>query len=426
MWQHGTHGSRADAHDEVDGIVAAWRRERPDLDVEPLQVLSRLDRLAGVLGERRAAMFARHGLRRHEFDVLAALRREGEPFQLTAGELAARTYVTSGTMTSRLDGLTSRGLVERAPDVVDGRLVRVALTASGRRLVDGAFEALLAAERELLAPLPPETVGPLAEALRALLVSARRTRRGGRVGRAREDGAVTVWDALVGQDEATATLRVRRGRRRRHRCRPPRPTRPHDPRLAVRRAGRVRALGRGARLRRRAAVRASRAARAAANAAVPHRRGRHPPRRAPGRARRAVHRRHRDALGGGPRRPPPVTGPLADRADRGRRPAHRAGLQRPAQGHRGATAAHRHAALRPVAAPRRRHGHRPLPLPAGAAAHATRRGGRGGAARRRHRPRGRGVGRRRRAGPRRARATAGPRRRRPRPPGRGARHPAAL
>jgi len=102
--------------DEVDEIVAAWRRERPDLDVEPLHVLSRLDRLAGVLGERRAAIFARHGLRRHEFDVLAALRRAGEPFSLTAGELATRTYVTSGTMTSRLDGLTERALVLRAPD----------------------------------------------------------------------------------------------------------------------------------------------------------------------------------------------------------------------------------------------------------------------------------------------------------------------
>ena len=160
---------RRGRRDEVDDIVAAWRRERPDLDVEPLQVLSRLDRLAGVLGERRAAIFARHDLRQHEFDVLAALRREGEPFELTAGELAARTYVTSGTMTSRLDGLTERGLVTRAADREDGRLVRVALTAAGRERVDAAFAALLAAERELLAPLPPATVGPLAEALRALL-----------------------------------------------------------------------------------------------------------------------------------------------------------------------------------------------------------------------------------------------------------------
>jgi DNA-binding MarR family transcriptional regulator len=160
------------AADEVDEIVAAWQRERPDLDVEPLQVMSRLDRLAGVLGERRAAIFARHDLRRHEFDVLAALRRAGAPFELTAGELAARTYVTSGTMTSRLDGLTERGLVTRAADPVDGRLVRVALTPAGRQLVDAAFEALIAAERELLIPLPAGDLEPLAAALRQLLARA--------------------------------------------------------------------------------------------------------------------------------------------------------------------------------------------------------------------------------------------------------------
>jgi DNA-binding MarR family transcriptional regulator len=158
--------------DEVDDIVAAWRRERPDLDVEPLHVLSRLDRLAGVLGERRAAIFARHGLRRHEFDVLAALRRAGDPFELTAGELAARTYVTSGTMTSRLDGLTERGLVVRAPDRVDGRLVRVTLTPRGRALVDAAFAELVAAERELLTPLDAAGLDALAENLRTLLATA--------------------------------------------------------------------------------------------------------------------------------------------------------------------------------------------------------------------------------------------------------------
>ena len=158
--------------DEVDEIVAAWRRERPDLDVEPLHVLSRLDRLAGVLGERRASIFARHGLRRHEFDVLAALRRAGEPFSLTAGELATRTYVTSGTMTSRLDGLTEREMVLRAPDRDDGRLVRVSLTPAGRDLVDAAFAELVAAERELLQPLTPAARDALAGALRALLATA--------------------------------------------------------------------------------------------------------------------------------------------------------------------------------------------------------------------------------------------------------------
>jgi DNA-binding MarR family transcriptional regulator len=169
MWQHGFMTS---VGDEVDAIVAAWHRERPDLDVDPLHVLSRLDRLAGVLGERRAEIFARHGLRRHEFDVLAALRRSGAPFERTAGELAARTYVTSGTMTSRLDGLTVRGLVTRAPDRDDGRLVRVALTQAGGEIVDAAFEELIEAERELLGPLGADARAELAQTLRRLLATA--------------------------------------------------------------------------------------------------------------------------------------------------------------------------------------------------------------------------------------------------------------
>src|ERR1700744_2545432 len=114
--------------DEVDEIVAAWQRERPDLDVGPLAVLSRISRLAAVLDERRANAFVEHGLQLHEFDVLSALRRSGPPFELTAGELSAITHVTSGTMTSRLDRLSARSFVPRQPDPSDGRLVRVRLT----------------------------------------------------------------------------------------------------------------------------------------------------------------------------------------------------------------------------------------------------------------------------------------------------------
>ena len=136
--------------DEVDEIVAAWRRERPDLDVAPLEVLSRVSRLAAVLDERRADAFVEHGLQAHEFDVLAALRRSGEPFELTAGELCALTHVTSGTMTSRLDRLSARKFVSRHHDPTDGRLVQVRLTPTGRRRIDAAFAALLDTEHELL------------------------------------------------------------------------------------------------------------------------------------------------------------------------------------------------------------------------------------------------------------------------------------
>ena len=158
--------------DEVDRIVAAWGRERADLDVAPLHVLSRISRLAAVLDQRRADAFVEHGLQGHEFDVLSVLRRSGEPFELTAGELAALTHVTSGTMTSRLDRLEARTFVSRHADPADGRLVRVRLTPSGRERVDAAFAALLDSERQLLATLHPQQRDQLADALRALLLAA--------------------------------------------------------------------------------------------------------------------------------------------------------------------------------------------------------------------------------------------------------------
>jgi DNA-binding MarR family transcriptional regulator len=160
-------------NDEVDEIVAAWRRERPDLDVEPLQVLSRISRLAAVLDERRADAFVDHGLQGHEFDVLSVLRRSGEPFERTAGELATLTHVTSGTMTSRLDRLVARDFVTRHPDPTDGRLVRVRLTATGRQRVDAAFVQLLRSERDLLATLDGSRGAELADALRSLLRAAK-------------------------------------------------------------------------------------------------------------------------------------------------------------------------------------------------------------------------------------------------------------
>src|SRR5450432_2615596 len=80
--------------DEVDDLVAGWRAERPDLDVEPLQVLSRVSRLARHLDRARRAAFAGHGLESWEFDVLSALRRQGAPYQLSPGALLRATLVT--------------------------------------------------------------------------------------------------------------------------------------------------------------------------------------------------------------------------------------------------------------------------------------------------------------------------------------------
>jgi DNA-binding MarR family transcriptional regulator len=157
------------AADDVDRIVSAWRRERPDLDVSPLEVLSRVSRLARRLDRARGAAFAEHGLDGWEFDVLSALRRAGTPYELSPGQLVAETLVTSGTMTNRVDRLAARGFVERFPDPDDRRGVIVRLTPDGKAAVDGAFAALLDAEHQLLADLPDRDRQRLAALLRTLL-----------------------------------------------------------------------------------------------------------------------------------------------------------------------------------------------------------------------------------------------------------------
>lgn len=158
--------------DEVDGLVAAWRRERPDLDVAPMEVLSRVTRLAYRLDRHRAEAFGAHGLEAYEFDVLAALRRSGEPFSLSPGRLVRETLVTSGTMTNRIDRLAARGLVEREDHPDDRRGVLVRLTGAGRIKVDAALADLLAAEQTILTSLSGPDQDQLVGMLRRLLRSS--------------------------------------------------------------------------------------------------------------------------------------------------------------------------------------------------------------------------------------------------------------
>lgn len=167
-------GSTASASDDVDRIVSAWQRERADLDVGPLQVLSRLARLARHLDLARGAAFAEHGLEVWEFDVLAALRRAGAPYQLSPGALLQETLVTSGTMTNRVDRLVARGLVSRSTDPHDRRGVIVTLSEQGRAVVDAALVDLLGRERSILAALDDADQQRLAASLRQLLAAFER------------------------------------------------------------------------------------------------------------------------------------------------------------------------------------------------------------------------------------------------------------
>ena len=155
--------------DEVDGVVEAWQRERPDLDVDSMHIWSRIDRLAAILDGHRKRAFSSHSIEGWEFDVLSALRRAGVPYELSPGQLVAETLVTSGTMTNRVDRLTARGFVERHPSATDRRGVIVRLTGLGLQTVDAALEALLAHERGILTGLDDSERATLVDLLRRVL-----------------------------------------------------------------------------------------------------------------------------------------------------------------------------------------------------------------------------------------------------------------
>src|SRR6478736_8748792 len=126
--------------DEVDELVDAWARQRADLDLAPVAVFSRISRLSRHLDLARRQAFTTHDIESWEFDVLAALRRAGAPYELSPGRLLHETLVTSGTMTNRVDRLAGRGLVDRLPDPADRRGVQVRLTDAGRTRVDAALD----------------------------------------------------------------------------------------------------------------------------------------------------------------------------------------------------------------------------------------------------------------------------------------------
>jgi DNA-binding MarR family transcriptional regulator len=157
------------APDHLDVILAQWRRERPDLDVRPLGVLGRLFRAAHLADAELSRGLSDYGLQPGWFDLLAALRRAGRPYELNPTELMRTTMLSSGGMTKRLDRMAEAGLVERRPDPKDRRGTLVGLTKRGRAVVDDAIVTHLANESRLLRSLSPTERRTLDRLLRALL-----------------------------------------------------------------------------------------------------------------------------------------------------------------------------------------------------------------------------------------------------------------
>lgn len=158
--------------DHVDRMAAAWAEAEPDLDVGPLAIAGRVLRLAALLQREIDAALATVDLAFGDFDVLNTLRREGGPTGLNPSSLARAALITSGAMTTRLDRLEARGLVERGPDPADRRGSIVSLTPTGRARAVTALDLVLAVDRGFAAPLAPRQQATLVPLLRRLLSAA--------------------------------------------------------------------------------------------------------------------------------------------------------------------------------------------------------------------------------------------------------------
>jgi DNA-binding MarR family transcriptional regulator len=157
--------------DRVDRILSQWATERPDLDTEAMGLLGRMGRLTTHLAREVEQVLQSHGLSSSAFDVLATLRRSGQPYRMSPGDLLEMTMVSSGTMTNRIDQLEKSGFVARVVNTEDRRSVLIALTDAGLRVIDEAVGAHVANQQRLTATLDDDEKAALDALLRKFLAA---------------------------------------------------------------------------------------------------------------------------------------------------------------------------------------------------------------------------------------------------------------
>ena len=157
--------------DQVDFILKQWSHERPDLDPSPMGVIGRISRASRYIDKFLQKNFARFGLNSGDFDVLATLRRNGAPYQLTPTGLFISMMLSSGAMTNRLDRLENAGYIERKSHPNDRRGTLVTLTDQGLEVIDLVIATHIAHEKQILSSLTSDEQKGLADLLRKLLLS---------------------------------------------------------------------------------------------------------------------------------------------------------------------------------------------------------------------------------------------------------------
>ena len=157
--------------DMIDDLQEDWSDQRPDLNTEAMGVVLRIQALAKILGDQTARRLDEHDLQWWQYDVLATLRRQGEPYRMAATELADAMMLTSGAMTNRIDRLEEFGLISRVADEEDRRRVLVQLTVKGLKLIESAAEIRFQSATDAIACLNRQQTSQLSNLLRVVLLA---------------------------------------------------------------------------------------------------------------------------------------------------------------------------------------------------------------------------------------------------------------
>ncbi len=162
-------------NDSVDTILEQWHSERPDLEASPIGITGRISKLEQHFGQAMQLVFLPFALQRGDFDVLATLRRNGAPYQLTPTMLYQSMMLSSGAMTNRLDRLEHLGLIRRLANPDDRRGLLIALTNQGKTLIDQVMTAHASNVQRMVAVLSSKEQQQLSGLLRKLLLGFEQT-----------------------------------------------------------------------------------------------------------------------------------------------------------------------------------------------------------------------------------------------------------
>ncbi|EOX1761515.1 MarR family winged helix-turn-helix transcriptional regulator [Vibrio cholerae] len=156
-------------NDKVDTILAQWRSVRPDLDCSSMGVVGRLRQTNGIWKTKLDQVFDGFGLSCIEFDILATIRRNDR--EITPTELYQTLMLSSGAISTRIEQLVQRGLVQRVASEQDRRSCKVTLTEQGIELVDQALNAHVANVDGMLGVLTEQERKQLGQLLKKILLA---------------------------------------------------------------------------------------------------------------------------------------------------------------------------------------------------------------------------------------------------------------